>query len=152
MKGFTKDKKFHPINNSKGARKARDQNEKSSGVRLKRDLPKNFNFVHSSVIADRLGIDTDGFVGTYTIGTGKDVKIVGYKEGQTFTQKSVEHIDPKIKEYRLSVFSEPNSDFGKIFAVNDNIAKRIAEDELQEGTDYGLTRIEKKFIEVKRNG
>ncbi len=156
-KGFTRDHKFIPMTDyKKVTRKSRDMKAKTQGVRMKRDLPRLFNHVHSSVIADRLGIDTDGFVGTYTVGTGKDVKIVGYKEGQTFTQKSVEHIDPKIKEYRLSVFSEPNSDYGKIFAVNNNIAIRIADDilleELQFGKDFGLTRIEKKFIEVKRNG
>jgi hypothetical protein len=149
MKGFMKDKKFRPINNSKGTRKARDQTAKTSGVRLKRDLPKNFNFVHSFVVAKRLGIDTDGFVGTYTIGTGKNTKIVGYKQGQTFTQDSVGRIDPKIKEYTITVFSDSDSDYGKIFAINDTIAKRIAEDELKPDTEFGLTRIEKKFIEVK---
>ncbi len=36
MKGFIKDKKFHPITNSIGTRKARDSKEKTIGVRLKR--------------------------------------------------------------------------------------------------------------------
>jgi len=36
MKGFTKDKKFRPMNNSKGVRKSRDQKEKTQGVRMKK--------------------------------------------------------------------------------------------------------------------
>src|SRR3989304_2718867 len=33
MKGFTKDKKFHPITDYKGVRKSRDQTTKTEGIR-----------------------------------------------------------------------------------------------------------------------
>jgi len=159
MKGFMKDKKFRPINNSKGTRKSRDQKTKTQGVKIRKgrekhlDLPHDLNHVHSSVISDRLDIPIDGFLGTYTLGTGKNIRIVGYKQGQTFSQESISRIDPKIKEYNLTVFTDQDSDYGKIFAINDDIAIRIADDilleELQFGKDFGLTRVDTKFIEVK---
>jgi len=36
MKGFTKDDKFHPIRDTKGVRKSRDQTKKTEGVKIKR--------------------------------------------------------------------------------------------------------------------
>ncbi len=41
MKGFKdKNNKFHPITQSKGVRKSRDQSAKLQGVRMKKDLPQ----------------------------------------------------------------------------------------------------------------
>src|SRR3972149_12171588 len=43
MKGFMKDKKFHPITPSKGIRKSRDQKTKTSGVKVRKGRWDNNN-------------------------------------------------------------------------------------------------------------
>ena len=157
MKGHMEKDGFHPHTEyKKGTRKSRDQKVKTKGVKIRKGreknlhLPHDLNHVHSSVISDRLDIPIDGYLGTYTLGIGKNLRIVGYKQGQTFTQKSINRIDPKISEYQLQVFTDPDNDYGNVYAINDNIAIRIADDilleELEFGKDFGLTRLERKVV------
>jgi len=119
-------------------------------IRNKRDLPRDLNYIHSYVISDRIGIPIDGYIGTYTVGTGKNAKIVGYKQGQTFSKESIQRIDPKIKEYDVTVMSDPEGEYGKVYATTDAIATRVADDLLKENTPFVLTRIDKKFIKVNK--
>lgn len=108
----------------------------SSPIKMKTDA--RIIGVGSYVVSKELGIPVDGVVGTYVKGRGKDYSIVGYMQGQTFTTDSVAHIDDKVKAYSLVVSEFPEEDSPTIFAINDQLAKRIAMDYLKPNTDFEL--------------
>jgi len=131
MKGFTKDNKFHPIHNTKGVRKARDQTTKEEGVKIEETGSVIGSVLKQALRAPERKFSYDDLLKDITIDTNLRKELINKN-------------DELIKE----IESSPTSDFKNSrverYKENLKILKKV-EDGLRKNISR-LTDDEKKML------
>lgn len=138
-KGITEDKLNVSV---KGNNDTIEVGTKKPTGGMKGNREKKLLTVESYLDAAHIGQPIDGIplnsIIEYEEGKTNDYKIVGYKQGSTFSEKTIKHIAPNMRTYQLSVYGEPESDYGKIYAINEEVAEKVARQELRGDVEFEL--------------
>lgn len=115
---------------------------------------RKFRIIHSWVDMESSGLNTPNMrkgipLESIIEGEGNSYKIVGYRQGSTFSEESLKHIAPNMKKYGITVLDDPNEEYPEFHATDDKYADILVNEYLRPDVRYELYQIGERIRPVK---